>query len=65
MVPSQAVRTTPPVRDFGLVNLEALGVHRRETRRDADDALDVDHATADAADQVVVVVTHPILDPGR
>jgi hypothetical protein len=65
MVPSQAIRTTPPISDFGLVDFEALGIHRRETRRGADRALDVDDAAADAADQVVVVVAHPVLEPRR
>ena len=61
----QAVRTAAPVDDLGLVDLVALVVGRRETGRGADRAVDVDHAAADAADQMVVVVADPILEASR
>ena len=55
-----AVRTAPPVGDFGFFDLVALVVGRRETGRGTDRAVDVDDATADPADQVVVVVADAI-----
>ena len=61
----QAIRTAPPVGDLGLVDLVAPVVGRRETGRGADRAVDVDHAAADAADQMVVVVADAILEARR
>jgi len=60
-----AIRTPPPVRDLGLVYFIALVVGRRQTGRGADRAVDVHHAAANTANQVVVVVADPILEPGR
>ena len=61
----QAIRTAAPVGDLGLVDLVALVVGRRETGRGADRAVDVDHAAADSADQMVVVVADAILEARR
>src|SRR6185436_2865913 len=60
-----AVRTTPPIGDFGLVDLVAPIVLRRETRRGADRAIDVDHAAASSTDQVVVIVADAIFKASR
>ena len=54
------IRTAAPVRDLGFIDLVAAVVGRRETRRVANGAIDVDHATADAADQVMVVVADTV-----
>src|SRR5262249_49021960 len=62
---SLAVRTAPPVRDFGLVDLVAHVVDGRETRSGADCAVDVDDAPADSADQMMMVVADAILEPRR
>ena len=59
------IRTAAPVGDLGLVDLVAPVVDRRETRRGADRAVDVDHAAADSTDQMVVVVADPILEARR
>src|SRR5262245_40295269 len=56
-----AVWTAAPVGDLGLVDLEALVVGRGETRRGTDRAVDVHHAAAVAADQMVMVVAYAIL----
>ena len=61
----EAFRTTPPVHDLGFVDLVALAVHRRETRRKSDRAVNIDRAAADAADQMVVVVADAILESSR
>jgi len=58
----QALRTTPPVGDLGLVYLVAHVVNRRQTGRGADRARDVDHTAADSANQMMVVVADPILE---
>jgi hypothetical protein len=64
-----ALRTAAPVDDFGLVDLVALVVDGGETGGRAGRAVDVDHAAATPANQVVVVVADPILEacrrPGR
>ena len=55
-----ASRTVAPVDDLGLVDLEAAVAGGEVAEGGARRALDVDHAPAGAADQVVVVlVTHP------
>ncbi len=58
-----------PVDDLGLVDLVARVVGRSQAWRGTDSAVHVDHAAAGATDQVVMVVTHPILvarrRPGR
>lgn len=58
------VRTAAPVRDLGLVYLVALVVLRRETWRTADRTVDVHHAAADPADQMVVIVAHTGFEAG-
>ena len=62
---SEAIRTAPPVGDLGLVDFVTLVVSRRETRGGADRAVDIDHTTADPADQMVVVVADPVLEASR
>ena len=59
------IRTAAPVGDLGLVDLVALVVGRREAGRGADRAVDVDHAAADATDQMMVVVADAILEARR
>jgi len=61
----ETVRTATPIGDLGLVYLVARVVHRRETRRGADRAVDVDYAPAGSADQVVVIVADPIFEASR
>ena len=51
-----AIRTAPPVRDLGLIDLVAPVVDRSETGSGADRAVDVDHTAADSTDQMMVVV---------
>jgi hypothetical protein len=60
-----AIGTAAPIGDLGLVDLVALVVGRGETRGLASRALDVHDATADAADQVMVVVANAILVASR
>jgi hypothetical protein len=59
------IRTASPVRDFCLVDLIAVVVVRRETGGVADRAVDVDHTSADSADQMVMVVADAILEASR
>ena len=61
----QAVRTAAPVRDLRLVDLVAHVVDRRQTRRRAHGAVDVDETAADAADQMMVIVSNPTLEASR
>jgi hypothetical protein len=61
----ETVRTAPPIGDFGLVDLVAPVVGRRETRRGADCAIDIDDATAGSTDQVVVIVADAFFDARR
>jgi hypothetical protein len=58
-------RTATPVHDLGLVDLVAIVVAGRETGSRADRAVDIDHAAAGAADQMVVVVGDAILEASR
>ena len=60
----QALGTTTPVGNLGLIDLIALVIGRREARSGTDGAIHVDHAAADTTNQVVVVITDPILEPG-
>ena len=64
-VRAEAVGAAAPVDDLGFVDLVAGVVGGGEARRVADGAVDVDHATARAADEVVVVVADPVLVPRR
>jgi len=59
-----ALGTASPIRDLGLVDLEPLIVGRGEARGRSDRAIDVDHAAADPADQMMVVVADAILEAG-
>jgi hypothetical protein len=54
----------PPIDHFGLVDREARGVGGLEARGVADGAVDVDHAAAGAADEVVVVVADAVFVAG-
>src|SRR4051794_7479694 len=54
-----------PVDDLGLVDDEPVVVGHVQARSGADRAVDVDGATAAAADEVVVVVVDPVLVAGR
>jgi hypothetical protein len=58
------IRAASPVDDLGLVDLVASLVRSGETGGDADRAVNVHHAAADAADQMVVVVANPGLEAG-
>jgi hypothetical protein len=61
----QAVRAAAPVGDFGFVDLVALVVGRRQAWRGADGTVDVDHAAADPADQMVMVVADAGFETSR
>ncbi len=54
----------PPIDHFGLVDREARGVGGLEARGMSDGAVDVDHAAAGAADEVVVVVADAVFVAG-
>ena len=61
----QAIRTAPPIGDLGFIDLVAVVVGRRETRRVSSRAVYIHHTTADATDQMVVIVTDAIFEPSR
>jgi hypothetical protein len=61
----QAIRTPPPVGDFGLVDFVTTVVGRSETRGGAHRAVNIDDSAADAADQMVMVVADAILEQSR
>jgi len=63
--PTQAIRTTPPIYDLGFVDFVTHAVDRRETRGGAQRTVDVDHTAAAPTDQMMVVVSNPILEAGR
>src|SRR4029079_10970644 len=54
-----------PEDDLSLIELVAGVVSRGETRRLAHGTVDIDDDVARSADQVVMVVAHPILVPRR
>lgn len=60
-----ALGAMAPVDNFGFVDVVSTVVRGGETGRVADGAVDVDQAPAVAADEVVVVVADPVLEPGR
>lgn len=60
-----ARRAAAPVDDLGFVDFETVIVAGGEARRRTDRAVDVDHLAAAPADQVMMVVIHAILVPGR
>ena len=60
-----ALGATAPVDDFGFVDLIAGVLGGGEARGLADGTVDVDHAAAGAADEVVVVVADAVLIAGR
>jgi hypothetical protein len=61
----ETVRTAPPIGDLGLVYLVAGIIDRREARCRADGAVDVHHAPAGSADQVVMVVADAVFESRR
>jgi hypothetical protein len=61
----QALRAASPVGDFRLIDLIAVVIVRRETRSFADRAVNVYHAAAHSADQMVMVVANAVLEPCR
>jgi hypothetical protein len=61
----ETVRTSPPVSDLGLVNFVATIIDRQEAWGGADRTVDVDHPAADSTDQMMMVVTDPILEASR
>lgn len=56
---------TAPVDNFGLFDLVPPVVQDAEAGGGADGAVDIDHAAAAAADHVVMVVAHPVLETRR
>ncbi len=60
-----ARRAAPPVDDLGFVDLETVIIVRGETRCQPDRAVNIEHLAAAPADQVMMVVIHSILVPGR
>ena len=64
-VDRDALGASAPVDDLGFVDLVARVVGGRQARGVADRAVDVDHPAAGSADEVVVVVTDPVLVAGR
>ena len=60
-----AFRTATPVGDLGFLDLVPHVVGRRETGGRAGRAVDIDHATADAADQMMVVVADAVFESSR
>jgi ribosomal protein L14 len=59
-----ALGASTPVRDVRFVDLVAVVVRRRETRRRSNGAVDVDETAAVATDEVMVVVIDAILVAG-
>ena len=59
-----ALGAVTPIDDLGLVDVEAEVIGSRQARGVADGTVDIDHASALAADQVVVVVPDPGLEAG-
>ena len=57
------IRAPTPVGDLGLVYLIATIVEWLQARRRTRRAIDIDDAPAGAADQVMVIVADPILEP--
>jgi hypothetical protein len=65
----EALGAAAPVDHLSFIDLVSRVVGGRQARRGTDRAVDVDHAAARTADQVVVVVADPVLmarrRPGR
>ena len=59
-----ALRATSPVGDLRFVDLEALFIVRRQAGGVTHRAVDVDHASANATDQVMVVVVDAVFVAG-
>ena len=60
-----ARRAAPPVDDLGFVDLESVIIFRGEARRKPDRAVNIEHFAAASADQVMMVVAHPIFVQSR
>ena len=60
-----AVGASSPVSDLGFVDLVALVIHSCETGCGTDRAVDIDDPTADAADQMMMVVADASFEAGR
>src|SRR5947209_7741750 len=60
-----ALATSAPINDFGFVDLVAPRIGGREAGGVTDRTIDVDHLIARPTDEVVVIVTNPVLVPGR
>jgi hypothetical protein len=56
-----ASRTTTPIGNFGLVDLEAIQIRCFETRSISHCAIDIDDVAAFATDEVVVIVSDAVL----
>jgi len=61
----ETLGTAAPVDHLGLIDLVIRVVGGGQARGDTDRAVDVDHPSAAAADQVVMVVSDPVLETGR
>lgn len=59
----RAFRTASPVNNFCLVDLVSGGVGGRQTRRRSNRTVDVNDASADPANEMVVVIADPALEP--
>ena len=61
----EALRAGPPVHHLRLINLISRIVHNIQTRRLPGCTIDIDHLSAASTDQVMVIITYPILIPRR
>jgi len=65
----RALGAASPIHDLGFVDFVSPGVGRGETRGNAHRAVHIDHAAADPADQMMVIVANAIFEarrrPGR
>jgi len=60
---TNAIGTAPPVGDLGLIDLVAVVVGSRETRRVSNRAVYIHHTTTNSTDQMMVVVADAIFEP--
>jgi len=54
-----------PIRNLSLVNVESVVICCRQAWRVTDRAVDVDESAARPADEMVMVVPHPVLEASR